>query len=129
MPIPAALLSLRAALCIDGLACIAMGLALAALNEILAEPTGLSSAFLQATGALLVPLGFYIVAVAWPRTPPRYGAISVVWGNLFWVLASFGIVAFGIVEPTALGTALIVAQAAWVTGIAVWEAKLLAKAP
>lgn len=101
-----------------------MGLALIALRNLLAGPTGLPTGFLLVAGILLLPVGLFILAVAMPRHPPRAAVTIVVLGNILWVAASVGVLAFEMVEPTGLGTALILAQAVGVAAIAAVEGYL-----
>jgi len=120
-----AALSPRTILRLDGVVCFAMGSALIAFSSMLAEPTGLSLGFLLVAGLLLLPSGLVILAVSWPLHPPRLGVAVVVLGNLLWVVASFGVLFFGIVQPTPLGVGLIVGQAVAVLAIAALEARPL----
>lgn len=126
MPTRALTLPLRTVLRLDGLVCLAMGGALVALADSLAGPTGLTPTFLTLAGALLLPVGLFILAVAWPAEPPRAGVALVVAGNALWVVASIGVVVTAVVNPTPLGTMLILGQAAAVAVIAVLEAAPLA---
>lgn len=116
-------LSPRTILRLDGVVCFAMGSALIGFSSMLAEPTGLSLGFLLVAGLLLLPSGLVILAVSWPLHPPRLGVAVVVLGNLLWVVASFGVLFFGIVQPTPLGVGLIVGQAVAVLAIAALEAR------
>jgi hypothetical protein len=120
-----AALSPRTILRLDGVVCFAMGSALIGFSSMLAEPTGLSLGFLLVAGLLLLPSGLVILAVSWPLHPPRLGVAVVVLGNLLWVVASFGVLFFGIVQPTPLGVGLIVGQAVAVLAIAALEARPL----
>jgi hypothetical protein len=120
-----AALSPRTILRLDGVVCFAMGSALIGFSSMIAEPTGLSLGFLLVAGLLLLPSGLVILAVSWPLHPPRLGVAVVVLGNLLWVVASFGVLFFGIVQPTPLGVGLIVGQAVAVLAIAALEARPL----
>lgn len=120
-----AALSPRTILRLDGVVCFAMGSALIGFSSMLAEPTGLSLGFLLVAGLLLLPSGLVILAVSWPLHPPRLGVAVVVLGNSLWVVASFGVLFFGIVQPTPLGVGLIVGQAVAVLAIAALEARPL----
>ncbi len=124
-----AALSPRTILRLDGVVCFAMGSALIGFSSMLAEPTGLSLGFLLVAGLLLLPSGLVILAVSWPLHPPRLGVAVVVLGNLLWVVASFGVLFFGIVQPTPLGVGLIVGQAVAVLAIAALEARPLSAWP
>jgi hypothetical protein len=119
-------LSLKTVLRFDGALCLFMGIALIVLRNTISGPTGLSAAFLAWAGVLLLPVGLFILAVAAPTPPPRLGVGLVVIGNALWVLAS--LVAVGVIDPTGLGIALVLAQAVGVAIIAAVEL-LLNRAP
>lgn len=118
-------LSPRIVLRLDGLLCLVMGGALIGLRGVLAELTGLTPGFLTAAGAILVPVGVFILAVSAQAATPRLGVMTVVGGNLAWVLASIGVVVSGLVAPTPVGMVLILGQAAAVAVIAAVEARWL----
>ena len=122
MPARFAALSPRTVLRLDGVLCLVMGGALLALQSVLAAPLGLPPGFLAGAGVLLLLVGLFIVAVSWPASPSRLGVAIVVIGNVLWVVASIGVILVGVVEPTSLGVALILAQAAAVAVIAALEA-------
>jgi len=119
----------RTVLRLDGILCLLMGAALVALRHVLAGPTGLPPGFLAAAGAALLPIGLFILAVGWPERPRRAGVAIVVAGNVLWVLASIGVLAFALVTPTLLGAVIIVAQAVVVAVVAFLEAAPLGSAP
>lgn len=124
MPNTIAGLSLRAVLRFDAALCIVMGLALIALRNVLAGPTALPTGFLMGAGALLLPVGAFILAVAAPGNPPRAGVVAVVLGNVLWIAASIAVLALGLVPSNAFGTTLILLQAAGVAAIAFVEGRL-----
>ena len=109
---------LRLALRIDAAASGALGLASASPAPVLDATAGIPTGWLVALGLFL--LG-YATGLAWlsarPRIPPRL-AWTVVAGNLVWVVLSVAAVVLGWFPFTALGAALVVAQAAAVTGLA-----------
>lgn len=113
----------RTVLVADGLLCLAMGAGLIGLQGALAGPTGLSPAFLAGAGGLLLPVGAFILLVASGRFPPRAGLALVVAGNVGWAALSAILPAAGLIAPTALGLALVLAQAAAVAVIAAVEAR------
>jgi predicted membrane channel-forming protein YqfA (hemolysin III family) len=112
----------RTVLRLDGALCLAMGTVLIAMRAAIAGPTGLPTGFLLAAGVLLLPVGLFILAVAWPPGPPRSGVAIVVIGNALWVQASIGVLAVGFVQPTLFGAVLILGQAVAVAVIAAVEA-------
>ena len=73
---------------------------------------GLPVALMREAGLILVP---YVAFVAWVGT--REGiARGAVWAivatNALWAIASVGLLVSGLVAPTILGTAFVIAQAA-----------------
>lgn len=116
-------LPIRTVLVADGLLCLAMGAGLVALRTPLSGPTGLGESFLGAAGALLLPVGAFILAVAAGRVPFRVGLGVVVAGNLGWSIASVLLPVLGLVAPTPLGWGLMFAQAGGVALLAVLEAR------
>jgi hypothetical protein len=103
---------LRLSLRLDAAASGALGGLLAAGGALLDDPLGIPA-------AVLVPVGGFLVAYAaalWlvgsrPKlSRPAVRVVAV--GNLLWVAASVIAVAGGWWSPTALGTALVIAQAA-----------------
>jgi hypothetical protein len=122
------LVPVRTLLVADGALCLAMGTGLMALRGVLAGPTGLDPAFLAWAGALLLPVGVFILATAAGRVPARLGLATTVAGNLAWAAASVILPAVGVIEPTPLGLALVLAQAGAVAVVAVLEARGLGRA-
>lgn len=124
-----AALSPRMVLRFDGILCLVMGGALIALRDLLSTPTGLPPGFLAGAGALLLPVGLFILAVSWPARPHRAGVAIVVAGNALWVVASLGVLLTSVISPTALGFVVIIGQAGLVTAIAALEALPFASQP
>ncbi|MFC8077421.1 hypothetical protein ACFUN8_18035 [Streptomyces sp. NPDC057307] len=119
---------LRLALRLDAVATGAVGAAAligcAALDSVL----GLPVAFLAGIGAFLV---LYAVFVAWigsARAPRRTAVWTVIGSNLAWFALSVVTAAAGWLDPTGLGTALIVVQAVAVLGFADLQLYALRKA-
>lgn len=113
----------RTVLLFDGVLCLVMGGGLIALRSVLAEPTGLDATFLAGAGALLLPVGVFILAVAGGILPARFGLAMIVAGNLAWAAASIILPVAGVIAPTGLGLALILLQALAVAVIAALEAR------
>lgn len=119
---------LRLALRLDAVATGAVGAAAligcAALDSVL----GLPVAFLAGIGAFLV---LYAVFAAWvgsARAPRRTAVWTVIGSNLGWFALSVVTAAAGWLDPTGLGTALIVVQAVAVLGFADLQLYALRKA-
>jgi hypothetical protein len=113
-------LTLGRVMAFDALTCLAMGIALAAFAQHLAGPLGLPAPLLLWAGVILFPSALAMAAAAlWPH---RALVRLVVVGNVLWVMASIAVVATG--DPTALGGAFVIAQAAAVAVLAWLEAQL-----
>ncbi|HYF60258.1 MAG TPA: hypothetical protein VEA81_15010 [Burkholderiaceae bacterium] len=109
---------LHRALSIDAAASGATGLALVAGASPLAGPLGLPVPLLLGAGAMMLVWG---VCLGWLRRQPRAprGALRLVVGlNLLWAADSLLLLVAGPVDPTAAGTAFVVAQAAAAAGFA-----------
>ena len=63
------------------------------------------------SGVVPVPPGAGLVLFARRETAPRLVLVDIVGLNALWVAASFGLLASGLVQPTALGIAFVIAQA------------------
>lgn len=120
---------LRRVLAVDAAATGATGLMLAIGGEPLAALLGLPAAMTREAGLFLVGCGLLI---AWLASRPALRR-AVVWGliavNLLWVVESVMILALKWVEPTGLGYAFVIAQAAAVAVIADLEFLALRRAP
>lgn len=109
---------LRLALLADAAASGAVGLLLTAAAGPLDPLLGLPGPLLRGVGLVLL---LWTVGVGWLATraePPRAAVLAVVVVNLLWVADSVLLLAFGPVDPTALGTAFVLAQALAVLGFA-----------
>lgn len=102
---------LRLALLADALASGAMGVLLAAGADPLAAWLGLPLALLREVGLLLIPYAALLIYLATRAATPRLPAQLIVAGNVLWVVGSVALLVSGLVAPTALGTAFVVAQA------------------
>jgi len=103
---------LRYALLADAIASGATGLLMIAAAGLLEGLLGLPAALTREAGLLLVP---YVAFVAWVGTREaisRPAVQVVIVLNVFWVLASIGLLVTDYVAPTALGYAFVIAQAA-----------------
>lgn len=102
---------LRTVLTIDALTCFGTGVASLALGPMVASALGLSTSLLQGSGvALLAVAAFIVFAIRHTPSMP-WTAWTVVLGNAGWVLGSVLLLVAGIEQPTALGTAYVIAQA------------------
>ncbi len=104
-------LNLRQILALDAMSSGGMGLLLVAAAGLLEPFLGISAAFQQAAGAILIP---YAAFVAWlaSRPEPSRGLVWTVVGiNAVWVMESLLALAAGVIAPTALGLAFVIAQA------------------
>lgn len=102
---------LRTVIGLDAAACGLMGAAFAFDAGLLAEPLGLSPAFMQPVGWFLLPYAAVLAVLATRRSLPR----GVVWGlvafNVAWTVESLAVMALGWIQPTGLGIAFVAAQA------------------
>lgn len=103
---------LRFALRLDAAASGALGLLALAAAAPLAGLLGPAASALQGTGAFLVAYALALVLLAAREPIPRAGAWAVILGNTVWVLSSIGAVVAGRETLTALGVAVVLAQAA-----------------
>lgn len=103
---------LRIALRLDAAASGALGVAAVAAAAPLAGLLGPTAGMLRGTGGFLVGYALALVLIAARPTIPRPAAWAVVVGNTIWVLSSIGAVVAGPDAFTALGVAVVLAQAA-----------------
>lgn len=101
---------LRLALLADAAASGVMGVLLAAGAEPLAAWFGLPVPLLREVGLLLIPYAGLLACLAIRQATPRLPAQLIVAGNVLWVLGSVALPVSGLVAPTTLGTAFIIAQ-------------------
>jgi hypothetical protein len=102
---------LRRVLLVDAAVSGAAGLLLAPAAGALEALLGLPASLLLYSGLVLLP---FAALVAWlgTRTNPPHGAVrAVIGGNVLWVAASFLLLAFARVHPTAAGRVLVIGQA------------------
>ena len=103
---------LRNVLLIDAAASGATGLLLIAGAGLLEGLLGLPVALMREAGLILVP---YVAFVAWVGTREAIarGAVwAIIAANALWAVASVCLLVSGLVAPTTLGTAFVIAQAA-----------------
>ena len=120
---------LRFALLIDAAASGATGLLLIAGAGLLTSWLALPVDLMRAAGLILVP---YVAFVAYVGTRPeisRTAVWTVIAANAVWVVASAGLLVSGLVAPTALGYAFVIAQAVAVGVFAELQFIALRRAP
>ncbi|MET9556272.1 hypothetical protein [Streptomyces sp. NPDC006645] len=109
---------LRLALRLDAVATGAVGAAALIGCALLDSPLGLPAAFLAGIGAFLVLYALLVARIGSTRTPRRTAVWTVIGSNLAWFALSVVTAAAGWLDPTGLGTAMIVFQAVAVLGFA-----------
>ncbi len=109
---------LRRALAADAAVSGGAALLMIAGASILSPLLGLSAELLIWAGVALVPFVAFLAAIAWRGEASRMAIIDIIAVNALWVAASVGLLLVGPVEPTALGYAFVLAQAATVALLA-----------
>jgi hypothetical protein len=104
-------LPLRRAFLLDAVATGAMGIALAIGADALEPLLGLSVALQREAGIICIAFAAYLAFSLTGGTITRNLAWLAIGVNAAWTLASFGLLATGSVQPTALGIAFVIAQA------------------
>ncbi|NNH72699.1 hypothetical protein HLB23_23020 [Nocardia uniformis] len=104
---------LRLAYEFDGIATLASGVLLAALSGVIDSALGLSTPLLLGVGAFFIVYAVGVLIVATRREIPRRPAAVIIGVNALWTVDSLVVLAAGWLDPTALGTAAILAIAAF----------------
>ena len=128
MSISLSQLSLRNALLADAASCVSMGLIIALGNRMIAALTAIPTSLLFYAGLLLLPIGLFMAMVAARPNAPSALTWPIIIGNLLWAVLSFGLILSGLIQPNALGVALIVAQALVVLALTALEYGALQRA-
>lgn len=102
---------LRFVISADAAACGLMGGVFTFDAGLLAEPLGLSPAFMQPVGLFLLVYAAGLVLLALRPSLPRAAVWTLVAFNAVWAIESFAIMALGWVQPTQLGVAFVAVQA------------------
>ena len=102
---------LRRALAADAIGSGTLGIALIVAAGPFAQLFGLTESMLSVVGLLLLPWAAWTGWLALQSDPPRTQVWSVIGINTLWVIDSVLLLMSGWVQPNALGTAFIVAQA------------------
>jgi hypothetical protein len=103
---------LRNALALDAAACAGTGLLLAFGAGALAAPLGIPAGFLRGAGLVLLPCAALLAFLALRETLPRLAVHAVIGVNLVWLVDSLAILLLGWFQPTGLGIAFVLGQAA-----------------
>jgi hypothetical protein len=112
--------TLRQLLAIDGVTCVVAGVLLALAATPLAELFALPQALLFYAGLVLFPCAALMFFTARMQTPAPALVWLVITGNAAWALGSV-LVALLWFAPTAIGVAILLAQAVVVAGLGVME--------
>jgi len=112
---------LRTALWFDALSVAGLGLLLLALAGVLSPLFGIDAEFMRAVGALLLPFAAFLARTATHERIPRAAVGWIVALNALYVAASFAILLLGWLQPTALGTVFVIAQALVGSAVAAFE--------
>ena len=120
---------LRRVLLVDAISGFGMGLLLAVAAAPLATLTGLPSTLLHAAAAILLPFAAFLAWLSTQRVPPRALVWIVVAVNVLWVVESVAILVVGWTQPTVIGHAFVLAQAAFVAMLAELEVIGLRRLP
>lgn len=109
---------LRRALLADAAASAATGLLLALGAHYLTDPLGLPVALMRYAGMSLLPFAGIVLVVGLRSNPPRAAVLAIIAYNALWAVDSIVLLASGFVNPTLLGAAFVIAQAATVGAFA-----------
>lgn len=109
---------LRRTLLVDAAISGSTGVLLAVGADTLEGLLSLPAAVLRPAGVSLLPFAALLVALATRPALPRAAVIAVIGANALWVVASVLLLVSGLVTPTALGYAFVIAQAIAVSGFA-----------
>jgi hypothetical protein len=113
-------LFLKRVLLLDAISCLGMAALLLPGATLLAPLLGLDRSLLIGAGAMLAPLGLFILWIATRRSLYVWLVYLVVVGNVLWTIESFLLLGVA-VGVTAIGTAFVSGQAAIVAVLATLE--------
>lgn len=103
---------LRNVLALDAAACAATGLLLSFSAGALAGLLGFPAEFLRGAGLVLLPCAAALAFLASRVRLPRLAVYAVIGINILWIADSILILVAGWFQPTMLGIAFVLAQAA-----------------
>lgn len=110
---------LKYALFGDAAASGATGLLLAAGATFLNPLLGFDASFMRAAGIILIPFAAFVGWIGTKYRPPRLAVWAIIAINVTWVVESGLTLMSRTHQPTLLGTAFVIAQAAVVFGFSV----------
>ena len=105
----------------DAATCAAMGAALTLWSGPIGQFARIPPALLFYAGLILFPIAVFMAVVATRPAIPAAGVWLIILGNIAWVAASLLLLVSGWIEPNALGTAFVAAQAVVVAVLAKLE--------
>jgi hypothetical protein len=117
--------SLRLALKADAAASGAMGVLLVAAGGALAEPLGAPAGLLVSAGAALLAYAAFVLWAALRSSPHPGPARAIVAANVLWVALSVATAFAGWFPLTTLGQVFVLAQAAAVALLSLWQVTAL----
>jgi hypothetical protein len=120
---------LKAALQLDAVVSGAAGLLFVAGGSTLSPWLGLPTVLMVYAGLVLVPFVAFVVVLSRQERIRRLLLVDLIAINAIWVAASVWLVVAGPVEPTVLGVAFVLMQAAAVALFAALQAAALGRAP
>jgi hypothetical protein len=103
---------LRRVLVVDAVSSGAMGLAMVAFAELLADLLQLPVDLISQAGIVLLPFAAFVGFVASRNEPSRFAVWAIIALNAVWVIDSIVLLFTGWVAPNALGYLFVIAQAA-----------------
>lgn len=106
-------------LLLDAATCVVVGSLMAFGSNFVASLTGIPAPLLYWAGLILFPVAALMIYAGLQASPSRPIVWLIVLGNIGWVAASLGVLAF--IAPNTLGTIFILAQAAAVAVLALLE--------
>lgn len=121
--------NLKNTLLMDAVTCTILFVACVFATATIAALLGLPSDVVTIAGWVGLPSALLMLFVAFQKAPSKGLANLIAVGNLAWVAASFGVLAIFAAQMTALGIAVVIAQALGVLGFALLEAKGAAALP
>jgi hypothetical protein len=112
---------LRRLFLVDAASCIGCFLLLAGIPATLAPVTGLDAGFLRIAGCALLPCAALFLWLGTRAVPPLALSVIAILGNVLWAAESFVLLGMERGTITPIGTAVVVAQALFVLGMALLE--------
>lgn len=123
------LFTLKNTLIIDAITCTGLFVFCVFATATVATLLGLPSEVVTVAGWIGLPSALLMLFVAYQKEPSKGLANLIAVGNLGWVIASFAVLAMFAGQMTAIGIAVVIAQAIGVLVFAIYEAKGAATLP